>query len=355
MPRSRKVLAVLAAVAAILVAVRLSLPFAVRWYVNRKLANLEGYTGHVDDVGLSLWRGAYQLNGLKIRERKGDGETEPFFSCRALDLSLSWSALFHRKLAAKVRLERPILTFRPEAAKEEEREKLKRGGESAKGAMMPLELDQLTIRDGELRYSDHDRKPPIDLRIKDIQADGANLRSTPTPGELLPGRVKLTAVCFDSGKMDLDVRVDAAAKKPTFELKEKMEGVQLVKLNDFLQAYAKFKVKSGTLQLYTEVAAKDGSFIGYTKPIVKDFHVDKHTNDTKAFLRRVWSEVVGAVGQVLKNPKKGQLATKVPVKGTFKDADVNVWYAIGGLLRNAFVQALKPSFDNTIDIGDVGK
>lgn len=34
-------------------------------YVNKELDSLEGYSGRVADLDISLWRGAYQIQGAK--------------------------------------------------------------------------------------------------------------------------------------------------------------------------------------------------------------------------------------------------------------------------------------------------
>ena len=35
------------------------------------------------------------------------------------------------------------------------------------------------------------------------------------------------------------------------------------------------------------------------------------------FFQKVWENIVGAAGKILKNPKKDQIATKVPIEGSF--------------------------------------
>src|ERR1700754_661865 len=65
MTRSRKVLIGLAVLLGVLVAARLAMPYVVKDYVNDKLAALDSYDGHVDDIDIHLWRGAYSVDGLE--------------------------------------------------------------------------------------------------------------------------------------------------------------------------------------------------------------------------------------------------------------------------------------------------
>jgi hypothetical protein len=105
--------------------------------------------------------------------------------------------------------------------------------------------------------------------------------------------------------------------------------------------------------LYTEIAAKDGGFSGYVKPIIRDLEIED--KKTRTFLRKLWAHVVAAADTVLSNPKKDQVATKVPLEGKFGEADADLLAAVGGLLKNAFIKALTPSLDNTVRMDDVEK
>lgn len=62
MRRRDRSLLILAIVIVVAIAIRAFMPFVVKDYVNRKLAALEAYEGHVDDVDIALWRGAYSIN-----------------------------------------------------------------------------------------------------------------------------------------------------------------------------------------------------------------------------------------------------------------------------------------------------
>lgn len=71
-------------------------------------------------------------------------------------------------------------------------------------------------------------------------------------------------------------------------------------------------------------------------------------------LKLAYKAVISAVTWVFKNHGKDQLATKAEFEGSLKDPDINVWYIVGQLLRNAFIQAIFPSLENSVNISDVG-
>ncbi len=105
--------------------------------------------------------------------------------------------------------------------------------------------------------------------------------------------------------------------------------------------------------MYTEIAATQGKFVGYTKPVINDLDVlGKEDRDDKIG-QKFWEGIVGAAGVIFKNQKHDQVATKIPLQGTFDKANVDLWYAVLDILRNAFVQALQPAIYWEINIGTV--
>ncbi|HEX6242000.1 MAG TPA: hypothetical protein VFZ61_13920 [Polyangiales bacterium] len=71
----------------IVIAARIAAPYVIERVVNDKLATLEGYTGSIDDVDLSLWRGAYQVEGIRIDKSTGKVPV-PFLAIERLDLGV---------------------------------------------------------------------------------------------------------------------------------------------------------------------------------------------------------------------------------------------------------------------------
>ena len=84
-----------------LVAARVALPYVVKRYVNKTLAELPGYSGSVADIDISLWRGAYQIQGLRV-VKTGGKVPVPFVSSRLIDLSVEWKALLNGSIVAEI-------------------------------------------------------------------------------------------------------------------------------------------------------------------------------------------------------------------------------------------------------------
>src|SRR5690606_23826877 len=101
---------VAASIIILLVAFRLLLPWLVLNYANRTLANMDGYYGHVADIDIALYRGAYQLDRLFIHKvDSATGQQTPFFAAGRIDLSIEWRALFQGALVGELSLASPTL------------------------------------------------------------------------------------------------------------------------------------------------------------------------------------------------------------------------------------------------------
>src|SRR5688500_4672198 len=93
-----------------LIGLRIALPGIVLDYVNKELDQLEGYSGRVEDIDNSLWRGSYQIQGIRIVKSNGRIPM-PFFAADELDISVEWGALFDGDIVAEIDLHRPKLNF----------------------------------------------------------------------------------------------------------------------------------------------------------------------------------------------------------------------------------------------------
>jgi hypothetical protein len=335
----------------LLIAFRLYLPTLLLNYINKTLQEIEDYTGHVDDIDISLYRGAYQIRGIKLEKKTGKVPV-PFIDISVLDLSVQWKALFDGAVVGEIRVIEPEINFVKGPSEEESQTEMDSSWVDVVDKWMPLKINKLEIRNGEIHYRDFHSKPKVDIMMRNIQGIALNLSNSKKSSDLLPSTVEASAEAYD-GTFSLKMKLNALAKVPTFDLNAELRELNLVKLNSFLRAYANVDVKKGLFGLYAEVAAKDNSYEGYVKPILKDMDILQLDKEEGSVLQVAWEAAVGAVNEVLKNQKKDQTATKVPFTGRFDQSNVDIWTAVGGILKNAFISAFKPSIDNSVNIAQV--
>ncbi len=341
-----------------LIIFRLLLPYIVLKYVNGKLENLEEYYGHVNDIDIHLYRGAYEIKDIRILKRvekngkTGEKDTIPFFKSRSIDLSIEWKAIFKGSIVGEISVEEPIVNFVKDKHKGEDVKADTADFAQLVDDLMPVTINRFDIHNGEVHFRDLEAKPKLDIAMKNINITATNLTNVTDSKELLPATLTASAEAYE-GKFALNAKFDGLAKKPTFDMNVSVNGVQLPQLNDMLREYANFDVKKGTFNMYGEFAAKEGKFGGYVKPFLKDLDVVQWNKQEGDFKQILWETLVASAAEILQNQKKEQLATKINMNGTFDKVHLNTWRAISYVLRNAFLHALKPSVDNSISINNL--
>src|SRR6187431_3692807 len=111
MSKKKKIVTITLSVIVIaLVIFRLLLPTIAKNYLNKTLADMGEYSGHVEDVDIWLIRGAYVINGLEINKTTGKIPV-PFLIAPKIDLSVEWKALFKGAVKAEVKFIDPELNF----------------------------------------------------------------------------------------------------------------------------------------------------------------------------------------------------------------------------------------------------
>jgi hypothetical protein len=351
--RSRTFYIGIGSIVIVLIIFRLLLPAILLNYCNKSLSKMHGYYGHVQNIDVALYRGAYQVKEMYInKEDSSTKKQTPFFNVKMLDISLQWKALFHGRLVGELIFNSPKLIFTKDKTEISDVKKDTTSFKTVLKDFMPLKINRFEVNDGSIHYVDAGAKPAVDIFLQQARILAKNLTNVENNKIALPSTVTANATIYE-GTLSLNMKMNPLAEETAFDLKAEIKNVNLAKLNDFLKAYGGFDVNKGNFGLYTEFAAKDGKYIGYVKPFIKDLKVLGPQDSGDNILQKAWEAVVGGAAGVLKNHKKQQVATKVPIEGEFGKTTTGVWDAIWELLRNAFIQALMPGIDNQINLNSV--
>jgi hypothetical protein len=334
---------VIAIIVIVIIVLRLSLNGIVKNYVNKKLNDLPGYTGHVDDISIALFRGAYVIEGLQLK-KKTDPAKYPFLDIGRTDLSIEWEALFKGRLVGEVMLDRPIINIL--SSEDISKEPSKESWTKTVKALMPMTINHLTVNEGRFAYYDFDKKPPFNLHINDLQLTALNLANVQKTNDKLPSTVTLSGTSIGGGNLKANAKVNIIKTIPDFDADLKLTNINLLSLNPLLEASVKFDVERGSLDVYGKLKVTDGEMHGYIKPFIKDLKVLDVKKDIKkkgGILRVAKKAIVGLFAKAVENPKSKKIATVVPLKGKIKDVKTSGWQTFIGVLKNAFIQALHES------------
>ncbi|WP_338873004.1 DUF748 domain-containing protein [Spirosoma sp. SC4-14] len=353
MKRTSKILIVLAV---LLVTARLLLPYFVLRYVNKTLADMGDYTGHVDDIDIQLIRGAYQIDDMRIRKINGNIK-EPFLYIPKTDLSVEWKSLFRGRLVSEVECYDPIINF----AFSENEANNQTGAEVDWTAylkkLLPININRFAVIDGTVNLTSLITQPRADLSLKQFQGEIRNIRNVEDKNQKLPSPVVATGnVPGYGGTMAFSANMNLLKLVPDFDYNLRFNDMQLVKLNPLAREYANLDFERGTVSIYSEMAMYDSKLNGYLKPLTKGMKIfDLNEHDHRS-VGQFFTELIAQAGTaVLKNQKHDQVATRIPLNGTVEDVKTAIWPTVFGVLRNAYIKAFKNEFDNNITLQDALK
>jgi hypothetical protein len=338
----------------LLIAVRVALPSIVKDFVNDRLMALENYDGHVLDVDLALWRGAYQLEGIRI-VKTGADQPVPFFDGDRIYLSIEWKSLFRGSVVAESVFTRPNLNL--VRAESERRSQTGKGQDwqAALESLFPFRFNTVKVVDGVVTF----RAPGI--RVQDaLEASRINGVISNITNVVESDRETYTffqgqAAVLKTGSARLNGTIDPFAKRPAFDLNLTVKNVRLPEVNPWLRQYIKADAEAGEFELYTELAAKDGRFTGYAKPIMRDVDIYSSKEEEDNPLRRLWEGIVDFAAEIVEDEGTDQVAARIPFSGTVENPDAGIFETVVSVLHNAFVSAFARSLEDSISLRDVEK
>jgi len=334
-----------AGIALTLAGLRLALPGLLKDAINRRLEAIPDYSGRVDDIGISLLRGAYTMHGVRIEKRAGD-TAHPFVTVETLDFSLAWKELFRGMVVSEIVAQRPRLNFVQAPTKEGSHLDFDRRWQEVINDLFPIEVTHFEATEGELHFVAPAREPPVDIFLRDLRVRVRGLRNRP---DLDPGHYPATLLVEGrtpgNGTLSLGSELEPLAPQPRFHLRLKIDKLSLPAINQFLLAYGQVDVSAGEFTGYLEMVAREGRYQGYFKPFFEDLRFSSPKDREKPLLARLWENIVALTAKLMKNDETGQVALRVPFEGEFGDTRVRRWESIKTLLRNAFVEALKEGLD----------
>lgn len=330
----------------LLLAFRIALPYIVKNYVNKTLEELPGYSGYVEDIDIALIRGAYQINGLVLREDKGNPKY-PFLNIPVTDLSIEWRSLFKGKLVGEVIMQNPELNIMATTAGEDP--SLDHWTEVVKD-LMPITINRFEVHNGKLGYFDFSPSPDVKLHISSMQLVALNLANVEDKKDKLPSTVTVTGKSIGGGTLKGKMQVNALKRIPDFNSDFNLTGVNLTSLNSFIKAYAKFDVERGKLDMYGELRSTDGKLDGYIKPFFEEVKVLNLKKDVKegGVLSAVKEAVIGIFTEAAENQPRDQIATKIPITGDINNPKTNGWKTFINVIKHAFIDAFSKGIESTL-------
>jgi hypothetical protein len=352
MTRSRKTLVVLGVIAVLLIAARLAMPSLVKDYVNGKLASLEAYSGHVGDIDIHLWRGAYSIDGIEI-VKKGAARPVPFFESAKVDFSVEWRSLWKGSIVSEVTFLAPELNLVQAESKKESQLGSEENWNRQLQQLFPFKFNTIEVVDGTVRFLAPGISTKDAITARNVDGQVTNLTNVVEKEKETFADFQVTASVLDGAPARVAGSVNAFAPTPTFDVNMEVKQVKLPEVNPWLREYIKADAEAGDFELYLEIAAAEGRFRGYAKPILQNVDIYRSGEPEENPLKRFWEGILDFAANVLENPEADQVAARIPFTGTIQDPETSLFATIASVLRNAFVSAFARSLEGSITLRDV--
>ncbi|MDT0644503.1 DUF748 domain-containing protein [Zunongwangia sp. F363] len=341
-----------AVVIILLIIARILLPFILKRSVNNTLNNIPGYEGHVEDIDVALWRGAYVIEGLLLRKEAAENQP-PLLNFPKTDISIEWKSLLKGKIVSEIEMHNPEFNYIFEVQQKENTE-----GEADADAwtdalkeLVPISINHLAIYNGKANFAQVSANPEINMFLQQINLQATNLSNVVNQEETLPSNLRATAVSFGNGDVLLEGNLNLLKKIPDMDIEFSLEKADVRALNDLTNKYAGVDFESGTFELYSEVAIADAYLKGYIKPMFINTKL-LGKEDDGGFFKKLWEGFVGVFKFILKNQGTDTLATRIPLEGDLSKVKTGIIPTILNIFENAWIEAFKGNVDENINFED---
>ncbi|MGD0836022.1 MAG: hypothetical protein ABSB49_05190 [Polyangia bacterium] len=347
----RGLLIIVAVLVGIAVLVRLLLdPVATR-ETRSTLGNLEGLAGDFEHVHVTVLPPSYTITHLKIwkipaaRQHVISAEAPLLYVDRAR-LALSLHELVRGHLVASLRLYRPKIT-----AVQPPQEKVAPASApppppdlSRQLARVPaLQVARVEMVDGEILFLANEGGEHPRIWLHRLQMTAQNLATRREGASGRPTTTAVHGVVAHSGDLTLFVSADPLAHPLSFAGEVALRGLRATDLYQFMAAKSDIEPTHGTIDIFAEFRSEKGVISGGVKPVLKN--IELRSDDEGLWARtKAWLADKAVELASDRIPGRHAVATTVPIKGELTNPDIQLWPAVLGVIRNAFVAGLESGF-----------
>lgn len=355
MKKRRLFLVILVSIALLLIGLRVYLPYYLTGYVNQQIDQLENYRGNVDDIDVHLWRGAYQIHGLEIWRTDVDLE-DPLLDAPTIDFSVFWRQLLRGHLVVEIDLHQPVIHLIDSPGNQPDQTGTDANWVTLTNDLVPFRIDRIDVHDGIVRFHNYHSETPVNLAMTQLNVSATNFTNSLDISESLIAQIIASGLIEEESEMSLEARLNPQQSRTDFDISLEIQPLTLLKIDNLIKTYAPFDAEGGTIALGTELVAENGQLNGYIKPAIKDLNVFNWKADVEQDgdnpFQVIWENLVDVFGEIFENQPRDQIATEIPVSGDLNNFDTDTFSTVINIFRNAFIQAIDPTVDDSINFSD---
>lgn len=338
-----------------LILLRALAPYAVQYYVNQQLEQTQGITGHVGDVDLYLYRGAYAVDEVEIYAVDATQVPKPLLSIDTLDFSLAWSALLNGNFVTNMAFTRPEIVIYdkdPTTAEQNQQVKDETTWVGLANDLVPFSIDTLRIDNGKVTLVNATSEGEQPTYVSNINANINNITNAQNLSKTLVTSLKVEGQLMGEAKLSLNGKLDPFSDEANFDFNVEVQRFSVKNLETVFKVYTPFDIEAGGIDGAMELAANNNNLNGYVKAGVHDLSVfswrEDIEKDDDGLFTAIFEGSIDLLSSLLENDESKLVAARVPIDGQLDNADVSTFEAVVSVLKNAFFEAFKMKVDNVI-------
>jgi hypothetical protein len=306
------------------------------------------YELHVDDLDISFIRGAYRFEGVSGKLKSNQ---HPFLDAKAIDVAISWKALFQGRVLSDINIDEMNLIYSKELLGKTDVERDKGDANEVKEALFPFKLASLDLKDSSIVLADYrGLKKDEALKLSEINGRVTNV----TPQKDFPlSFMNLRANLLGSSPLKASGQFNTVAEPLSWNIDTEIHKFEMNHLNHILREELPLTFTSGTLDLYLEAKSEGGVIRGYAKPFVHN--LDVMTSEKYKGIKHWFYEIVTAVGNLfLRRSDSKVVATRIPFTYD-KEFKIETGEAISKAIENGWSKELAPGIEGKYEMKAGGK
>jgi hypothetical protein len=326
----------------VLLAIRMSLPWAIEWQINRTLKDHQTYAGRVESVSLSIIRPTLILHELHIHHKEDPKILSALV--HRIEIRTFWKSLFEEAWRLQTKVSGAEIVGEASALIEDEKEA--RAEEESEAFDWQRDLPAFLMESLIVYDAKIEMKYEYKTALQSFKVSGlfVSLKNLANWQHAERATLEFWAIVDPTGNLHGKLTFDLLSSPPVFDLALYTERLSLVSMNPIVEEIAKFDFEAGHINLYVELKSANGSYSGYVKPILRDVEIFSEEDVEEKGLGAVWNVVAEFVKNLFENPSKEQVATEIPIRGEWDDPKIKLGTAIRRAITNAFIQALTSDF-----------
>jgi hypothetical protein len=207
----------------------------------------------------------------------------------------------------------------------------------------PLDVDHIDILNGQVAFTDVSRQERPELWLHELNLSVENLTTRVHLTDGRPTLLTASGVLGRSGAVSIFVTANAFEKGLTFSGRAAIVGLETAELHKFVEPATDLQAPRGTIDIFVEFDCRNGELTGGVKPVLKNVDIQPGNGKIVAVVK-AWAADLAVKLFSDRVPERSAVATVIPIKGDLTGPDVQLWPALFGVMRNAFVEGLTSGY-----------